>query len=115
MLPLSNPVPQSANQSISQTKDPLSKQAIVITSGTYKSDIVMPERKTITRETNQSTVERESKAYAPPSVKSSKSTKSYKKSNTSSKKFLFFFKKTSKKASKYPKYRDSNKVGCYKF
>ena len=98
---------------------PLSKQALVISSGTFKSDIEMPEKKVVsepnTPNAAESTVERKSKTYAPPSVKSSKSTKSYKKSASSNKKFLFFFKKTNKKTSKRVKYQDKNKIGCYKF
>ena len=115
----STPIPKSTNKSISQSKDPLSNQALVISSGSYKSDIEMPEKKVVsepnTPKAAESTVERKSKAYSPPSVKSPKSNKSYKKSATSNKKFLFFFKKTTSKASKRAKYKDNNKFGCYKF
>lgn len=109
---ISTPTPQCTNKS---QGDSLSKQALVITSGSYKSDIEMPERKSIRTEAVKSTVERNSKAYSPPSVKSSKSPKSYKKSTSSGKKFLFFFKKTTNKSSKRSKYKDNNKFGCYKF
>lgn len=115
----STPIPQNTQKSTSTTTNPLSNQALVISSGTYKSDIEMPEKKVIsernTPKAAESTIEKKSKAYSPPSVKSSKSTKSYMKSATSNKKFLFFFKKTNKKASKRTKYKDNSKVGCYKF
>ena len=98
---------------------PLSNQALVITSGSYKSDIEMPEKKLDSEKKSPKATEsnevKKSKAYTPPSVKSSKSAKSYKKSNTSSKRFLFFFKKSTSKSSKRAKYKDNNKFGCYKF
>ncbi len=109
------PTPQNTQKASNTTSTPLSKQALVITSGSYKSDIEMPERKNITKEIHKSPVEKKSKTYAPTSVKSSKSTKFYKNNSYSNKKFLFFFKKTKKKSSKRVKYQDNNKVGCYKF
>ena len=120
----------AVNKSINPTKAPLSKQALVITSGLYKSDIEMPEKKTAakpnTPKTAESTIDKKAKAYTPPltllsssrsgmTVKTSKSAKSYKKSATSNKKFLFFFKKKNSKSSKKAKYKDNNKFGCYKF
>ena len=111
-------IPKAVSFSNTSTP-PFSNQALVISSGAYKSDIEMPEKKVVsepnTPNAAESTVERKSKAYSPPSVKSSKSNKSYKKSSIFSKKFLFFFKKTSNKSSKRTKYKNNNKVGCYKF
>ena len=111
-------IPKAVSLTYTSTP-PLSNQALVISSGSYKSDIEMPEKKIVsepnTPKAAESTVERKSKAYSPPSVKSSRSTKSYKKSASSSKKFLFFFKKTTSKSSKRAKYKDNNKFGCYKF
>lgn len=116
---VSTPIPQSTNKSQSATMPPLSQQALVITSGSYKSDIEMPERKVVSEKNvpkaTELMVERKAKSYLPPSVKSSKSTKSYKKSSSLGKRFLFFFKKTSNKSSKRSKYKDNNKFGCYKF
>ncbi len=85
----STPIPQNTQKASSETTIPLSNQALVISSGAYKSDIEMPEKKVIS--------------------------KSYKNTSSSNKKFLFFFKKTNKKASKRAKYKDNSKVGCYKF
>lgn len=124
------PLPTIPKANATTITPPLSKEALVITSGTYKSDIEMPEKKvvaeTIALKATESPVERKTKAYSPPltllpssrsgvTVKSLKSTKSYKNNSSSNKKFLFFFKKTSKKTAKRAKLKDNSKFGCYKF
>ena len=108
------PLPSIPKANTTPTTPPLSKEALVIASGTYKSDIEMPEKKVVSqpntsKAVESTTVERKTKAYTPPSVKSSKSTSSL------SKKFLFFFKKTSSKPSKRAKYKHNSQFGCYKF
>ena len=124
--PVSTTVPLSRTTSIQSEKKPLPsipKTLSANNTATPIENMPIANKETasktasapIPQNTNQSTVERKSKAYSPPSVKSSKSNKSYKNTSSSSKKFLFFFKKTSKKSSKRTKLKDNNKFGCYKF